>query len=125
MVCSRPRTTSGRCTEPRRPALDEELIEEYVAGRLARHDVFSRKTPPFLSFVQEEVALRRPVGGGRVMRGQLERLLKIGQLRNVEIQVADGLRRPCRADCHLHAARPAQRPESQPHRAAALQPGHL
>ncbi|MFP3987134.1 helix-turn-helix transcriptional regulator [Streptomyces sp. E11-3] len=80
----------------RRPALDEELIEEYVAGRLARHDVFSRKPPPFLSFVQEEVTLRRPVGGTMVMRGQLERLLEVGQLRNVEIQVMP-------TDCEDHA----------------------
>lgn len=71
----------------RRPSLDEETVEQYVAARMARQDVFDRRPAPILSFVQEEVTLRRPVGGRMVLRGQLERLLEVGQLRNVEIQV--------------------------------------
>lgn len=71
----------------RRPALDEETVEQYVAARMARQDVFERRPAPILSFVQEEVTLCRPVGGRMVLRGQLERLLEVGQLRNVEIQV--------------------------------------
>ncbi|WP_308040708.1 helix-turn-helix transcriptional regulator [Streptomyces sp. PSKA30] len=71
----------------RRPTLDEDTIEEYVAARMARQAIFERRPAPFLSFVQEEVTLRRPLGGTMVMRAQLERLLEVGQLRNVEIQV--------------------------------------
>lgn len=71
----------------RRPLLDEETIERYVAARMARQSIFSRWPAPILSFVQEEVTLRRPLGGRAVMRAQLERLLEVGQLRNVEIQV--------------------------------------
>ncbi|MBM9434612.1 helix-turn-helix domain-containing protein [Actinacidiphila bryophytorum] len=71
----------------RRPLLDEETIERYVAARMARQTIFSRWPAPILSFVQEEVTLRRPLGGRAVMRGQLERLLEVGRLRNVEIQV--------------------------------------
>ncbi|MGP4089691.1 helix-turn-helix domain-containing protein [Streptomyces sp. KR55] len=70
-----------------RPMLDEDTIERYVAARMARQEIFDRSPGPFLSFVQEEVTLRRPVGGRMVLRGQLERLLEVGQLRNVEIQV--------------------------------------
>lgn len=70
-----------------RPMLDEDAIERNVAARMARREIFERRPAPFLSFVQEEVTLRRPVGGRMVMRGQLERMLEIGQLRNVEIQV--------------------------------------
>ena len=79
-----------------RPALDEDTIERYVAARMARQEIFGRAPGPFLSFVQEEVTLRRPVGGRMVQRAQLERLLEVGQLRNVEIQVMP-------TDCEDHA----------------------
>lgn len=71
----------------RRPLLNEEMIERNVAARVARQEIFNRWPAPILSFVQEETTLRRPLGGRAVMRGQLERLLELGQLRNVEIQV--------------------------------------
>ena len=71
----------------RRPLLDEETIERYVRARMARQEIFTRWPAPILSFVQEEVTLRRPIGGRAVLRGQLERLLEVGQFRNVEIQV--------------------------------------
>jgi transcriptional regulator with XRE-family HTH domain len=71
----------------RRPLLDEETIEQRVADRLARQEIFSRWPAPLMSFVIEEVVLRRPIGGKAVLRGQLEQVLLIGQKRNVEIQV--------------------------------------
>jgi transcriptional regulator with XRE-family HTH domain len=71
----------------RRPLLDEETIDRYTAARMARHEIFDRWPAPILSFVQEEVTLLRPIGGRQVLRRQLERLLEVGQLRNVEIQV--------------------------------------
>ncbi|MET7287903.1 helix-turn-helix transcriptional regulator [Streptomyces sp. NPDC005573] len=73
--------------ETRRPAYTEEEIERLVAARMARKVVFERIPRPFLTFVQEEVALRRPVGGRAVLRRQLEHLLEVGKLRHVEIQV--------------------------------------
>ena len=54
---------------------------------MARQAIFERSPAPTLSFVQEEVTLRRPIGGRMVLRRQLERLLELAQLRNVEIQV--------------------------------------
>ncbi|AXK35129.1 XRE family transcriptional regulator [Streptomyces armeniacus] len=71
----------------RRPAYTEDEIERYVAARMSRQDIFDRRPLPTLTFVQDEVTLRRPIGGAMVMRRQLERLLEIGQLRNVDIQV--------------------------------------
>src|SRR5690606_21737994 len=44
-------------------------------------------SPPTLTFVQEEVTLRRPLGGRSVLRRQLQHLLRMAQLRHVEIQV--------------------------------------
>ncbi|MEU8649522.1 helix-turn-helix transcriptional regulator [Streptomyces sp. NPDC048737] len=69
------------------PAYSDEETERMVAARLARRSIFERSPAPTLSFVQEEVTLRRPVGGRMVWRRQLERLLELGQLRNVSVQV--------------------------------------
>lgn len=71
----------------RRPILDQETIEQRVAGRLARQNIFDRWPAPLLSFVLEEPALRHPWGGEAVLRGQLEQVLLIGEKRNIEIQV--------------------------------------
>ncbi|MEU1076344.1 MULTISPECIES: Scr1 family TA system antitoxin-like transcriptional regulator [unclassified Streptomyces] len=58
-----------------------------MAARLARQEIFSRKSRPLMSFVVEEAVLHRPVGGTDVLRGQLEQVLLIGHNRNVEVQV--------------------------------------
>ncbi|WP_261719401.1 helix-turn-helix transcriptional regulator [Streptomyces sp. FZ201] len=71
----------------RRPVPEEDLLEQAVAARMARKSIFDRSPAPELSFVLEETALKRPVGGKMVWRRQLEHLLEVGQLRNVEIQV--------------------------------------
>jgi transcriptional regulator with XRE-family HTH domain len=77
----------GALLATRRPAYSQEELQRMVDARMARRSIFGREPAPELSFVQEEVTLRRPIGGTMVMRGQLERLLEVGQLRNVEIQV--------------------------------------
>ncbi len=71
----------------RRPPLDQETIDQRVAARLARQDIFDRRPAPLLSFVLEESTVRHPWGGQTVHRGQLEHLLLTGERRNVEIQV--------------------------------------
>ncbi|MEU5362679.1 helix-turn-helix transcriptional regulator [Streptomyces sp. NPDC005925] len=71
----------------RRPPLDQETIEQRVAARLSRQDIFDRRPTPLLSFVMDESVLHRWYGGKAVLRGQLEHLLLIGEKRNVEIQV--------------------------------------
>ncbi|MGV9990319.1 helix-turn-helix domain-containing protein [Streptomyces sp. NPDC003374] len=71
----------------RRPLLEDEVVEQRIGARLERQEIFSRRPLPTLSFVIEESVLRRPIGGRSVLRGQLEQILRYGQLRNVEIQV--------------------------------------
>ncbi|MEV5127187.1 helix-turn-helix transcriptional regulator [Streptomyces decoyicus] len=80
----------------RRPAYAQDEVERLVAARMDRQAVFERSPAPSLTFVQEEVTLRRPVGGKMVLRRQLERMLEVGQLRNVEVQVMP-------TDCDDHA----------------------
>ncbi len=69
------------------PAYSEEDLERVLAARMARQSVFDRSPAPALSFVLEEAALRRRVGSTMVCRRQLERLLEVGRLRNVTLQV--------------------------------------
>jgi transcriptional regulator with XRE-family HTH domain len=70
-----------------RPLLDDDVIEQRLAARMARQEIFTRRPAPLLSFIIEEVVLRKPIGGVAVLRGQLEQILLVGQNRNVEIQV--------------------------------------
>lgn len=73
--------------EIRRPAFAPDVVERYVAARMARQEMFHRQPSPALTFVLEQGTLERPIGGRAVLRGQLERLLELAVLRNVEIQV--------------------------------------
>ncbi|MFE0703311.1 helix-turn-helix domain-containing protein [Streptomyces sp. NPDC058872] len=70
-----------------RPLLDESVIAERIAARLARQQIFSRRPHPHVSFVIEEAVLHKRLGGRDIWRGQLEHILLISQSRNVEIQV--------------------------------------
>ncbi|NEC89772.1 helix-turn-helix transcriptional regulator [Streptomyces sp. SID12501] len=70
-----------------RPTYSPGELERMLAGRVARKSIFEREPAPELSFVQEEVTLRRPVGGTMVLRRQLEHMLEVAQLPYVELQV--------------------------------------
>ncbi|MCZ9346855.1 helix-turn-helix domain-containing protein, partial [Streptomyces sp. TRM76130] len=70
-----------------RPPLDRSVVDERVAARLARQEIFHRKPPPLISFVIDESVLRRPLGGRDVSRGQLEQMLLVGRMQHVEVQV--------------------------------------
>jgi transcriptional regulator with XRE-family HTH domain len=73
--------------EAAQPPYSQDDVERMVAGRVARQSVFERDPAPALGFVLEEALLRRPLGGTMVWRQQLERLLEVGRLRNVTLQV--------------------------------------
>ncbi|WP_030233905.1 MULTISPECIES: helix-turn-helix domain-containing protein [unclassified Streptomyces] len=69
------------------PAYSPEDLERRVAARMARRAVYERSPAPALSFVLEEATLRRKVGGTMVRRLQFERLLEVGRLNHVTLQV--------------------------------------
>ena len=64
-----------------------EEVGRRVRLRMARQILLTREHPPRLWAVMDEAALRRPVGGREVMRGQLERLIDATKLPNVTLQV--------------------------------------
>ncbi|MDF2257934.1 helix-turn-helix domain-containing protein [Streptantibioticus ferralitis] len=69
------------------PPLDDETLAERVAARMQRQEKLRDKPKMAFGFVIYEAALRTLVGGPEVMRRQLNRLLEVGELRNVSIQV--------------------------------------
>ncbi|QYX78069.1 helix-turn-helix domain-containing protein [Streptomyces akebiae] len=77
------------------PPYSPDDVARMVAARMARQSVFERSPAPAVSFVLEEGALRRPIGGTMVWRQQLERLLEVGRLHNVVLQVM-----PMSSDTH-------------------------
>jgi transcriptional regulator with XRE-family HTH domain len=64
-----------------------EEVGRRVRLRMARQMLLTREDPPRLWAVIDEAALRRPVGGREVMRGQLERLIEATKLANVTLQI--------------------------------------
>jgi transcriptional regulator with XRE-family HTH domain len=71
-----------------RPELRAEEVERRVNLRMARQKVLSRRNHPVqLWVVVDEALLRRPIGGTKVMRGQIQRLLELAERPNITIQI--------------------------------------
>ena len=70
-----------------RPDLPPDEIEKRVRLRAARQELLTRTPAPRFWAVVDEGALRRPIGGSRVMRAQLEHLLDLRELSNISIQI--------------------------------------
>jgi transcriptional regulator with XRE-family HTH domain len=64
-----------------------EEVGRRVRLRMARQTLLTGEHPPRLWAVVDEAALRRPVGGREVMRGQVERLIAATKLPNVTLQI--------------------------------------
>jgi transcriptional regulator with XRE-family HTH domain len=62
-------------------------VARRVRLRLHRQQLLSRPDPPRLWAVVDEAALRRPIGGTRVMRDQILALIDVMKLRNIQLQV--------------------------------------
>lgn len=82
-------------------AAGEEEAEARVRLRMRRQQIITRPDPARLWAIIDEGALRRPVGGRAVMRGQIEHLIGSAALSNVTIQVL-----PFGATAHAAAAGP-------------------
>jgi transcriptional regulator with XRE-family HTH domain len=56
------------------PDLSASQLQRRVDLRMARQDLLNRSDPPEYILILEECALRRPIGGSRVLQDQLEHL---------------------------------------------------
>ncbi len=70
-----------------KPLLSEQTIEKRVADRLDRQRIFDPWPSPTFSFILDESVLLRPIGGKAVHEEQLRKLLQIGGMRTVQLQV--------------------------------------
>jgi hypothetical protein len=64
-----------------------DIVERRVSVRMSRQKVLARPKPPKLWVVVDEAALRRPIGGPKVMRAQLEHLAAMATQPNIRVQV--------------------------------------
>ncbi|GGZ92535.1 hypothetical protein GCM10010329_11500 [Streptomyces spiroverticillatus] len=71
-----------------RGAITEQQAEERLTLLAARQASLERTPPPFIHAVMDESCLRRPVGGAKVMEGQMDRLLAFAELPTTVLQVA-------------------------------------
>ncbi|NGO69908.1 helix-turn-helix domain-containing protein [Streptomyces boncukensis] len=77
------------------PVSGEGTAEEAVAVRMQRQEVFHKQDGPRAFFVLDEAALHRVVGGPKVMKEQLDKLVKMSNAPYVNIQVLP-------YDCGVH-----------------------
>ncbi|MEU7019602.1 helix-turn-helix transcriptional regulator [Streptomyces sp. NPDC046203] len=68
------------------PLMSEADIEEKMIARVERMELPTSLPKTAYSFILEEHALRRQIGGPEVHRAQLDYLLRMAELRNIEIQ---------------------------------------
>jgi Domain of unknown function (DUF5753)/Domain of unknown function (DUF397) len=69
------------------PTTPIDVLENLVAARMIRQHVLTGADPLTYEVILSEAVLRCPVGGNRVMRGQLERLQEAASQPNITIQV--------------------------------------
>lgn len=70
------------------PEASPSEVERRISLRLARQEILFRSAnPPTLWAVVDEAALRRPVGGSKVMRAQILRLLELVERPNITVQI--------------------------------------
>jgi hypothetical protein len=67
--------------------LSEAEVDLMVRTRMSRQAILGRRNAPELNVIVYEVALRCPVGGASVMRGQLKHLLACTDRSNVTLRV--------------------------------------
>ena len=68
--------------------MTDEEVSSAVELRMARQTIIARADdPPQIWCVLDENALRRQVGGHDVMPAQLDRLIKLAERSNVDIQI--------------------------------------
>lgn len=69
------------------PRIDDRILNERVTARMTRQELLRGPEPPYLWSLIDESALRRAVGGGRVMREQLSKVLEVAATPNVTMQI--------------------------------------
>ncbi|MEV0644723.1 helix-turn-helix transcriptional regulator [Phytomonospora sp. NPDC050363] len=69
------------------PAVADEKIDPWVSLRMRRQEILDKDAAPKVTAILDESAFRRALGGPKVMKVQLHRLLAFNERPNVDIRV--------------------------------------
>jgi transcriptional regulator with XRE-family HTH domain len=69
------------------PRLSAEVIDQRIEERRTRQEILSRDEPPQLTAIIDESVLHRVVGGAKVMREQLERVIQASRRPHITVHV--------------------------------------
>ena len=69
------------------PKIDTKVLEDRIEARMLRQKLLEKDEPPRYRVLMDESVLCRPVGGEAVMRGQLSKVLDVGQRGKATIQI--------------------------------------
>ena len=67
--------------------LSPDVVDQLVEVRIQRQQILHTKRPPLLRAIVDESAVRRPIGGARVMEAQLRHLTGVTQSPDITLQV--------------------------------------
>jgi len=69
------------------PEVPADEVQRRVTLRIKRQELLTRPQPPTLWAAMDEAALRRPLGGPRVLREQIQHLIEMTKLPNITLQI--------------------------------------
>ncbi|SFQ34436.1 Helix-turn-helix domain-containing protein [Actinomadura madurae] len=67
-----------------------DALDQLVRTRMERQEILGREDPPHVVAIFDEAAIRRPIGGPEVMKGQIRHLIDLTDLFQVTIQIVAG-----------------------------------
>ncbi|MGW0733583.1 helix-turn-helix domain-containing protein [Streptomyces sp. NPDC002851] len=71
----------------RYPPVAEDEVDEWVAARLERQQIWERDRPPWAHFIVEEAALKKQFGGQEAWWATLRRMREVSELQSVGLQI--------------------------------------
>lgn len=69
------------------PRIDDRILDERVTARMKRQELLRSSNPPQLWSLIDESAFYRIIGGNRVMKEQMSKILDVAESPNVTMQV--------------------------------------
>jgi transcriptional regulator with XRE-family HTH domain len=69
------------------PRIDDRILDERVAARMKRQELLRSPNSPHLWSLIDESAFHRAIGGNRVMKEQMSKILEVADAPNVTMQV--------------------------------------
>jgi hypothetical protein len=69
------------------PHMSSSRVEALVEVRIKRQDLLRRSDAPLQFFIMDEAVVRRIVGGGDLMRRQLQHVIDVSEMPNVTVEI--------------------------------------